>query len=152
MMRNAITVRRGLLVGAAVGVALVVMWRRSREARDEVVPAAPPEPAVEPEVHAEEPAMHTEEPAMHAGEPAVSAETETFEPAPVAPDRAQAEHTRHAVALTHVGRPRDLSAAGWPQPRRVAALGATGRTHLPPARPAWPGVAGARRGAFTLGR
>jgi hypothetical protein len=145
MMRNAITVRRGLLVGAAVGVALVVMWRRSREARDEVVPAAPPEPAVEPEVRAKEPAVHAEEPAMHA-------ETETFEPAPVAPDRVQAEHTRHAVALTHVGRPRDLSAAGWPQPRRVAALGATGRTHLPPARPAWPGVAGARRGAFTLGR
>jgi hypothetical protein len=145
MMRNAITVRRGLLVGAAVGVALVVMWRRSREARDEVVPAAPPEPAVEHEVHAEEPTVHAEEPAVHA-------ETETFEPAPIAPDRVQAEHTRHAVALTHVGRPRDLSAAGWPQPRRVAALGATGRTHPPPARPAWPGVAGARRGAFTLGR
>jgi predicted membrane-bound mannosyltransferase len=138
MMRNAITVRRGLLVGAAVGVALVVMWRRSREARDEVVPAAPPEPAVEPEVRAEEPAVH--------------AETETFEPAPIAPDRVQAEHTRHAVALTHLGRPRDLSAAGWPQPRRVAVLGATGRTHRPPTRAAWPGVAGARRGAFTLGR
>jgi hypothetical protein len=138
MMRNAITVRRGLLVGAPFGVALVVMWRRSREARDEVVPAAPPEPAVEHEVHAEEPAVH--------------AETETFEPAPIAPDRVQAEHTRHAVALTHVGRPRDLTLAGWPQPRRVAALGATGRTHPPPARPAWPGVAGARRGAFTLGR
>ena len=138
MMRNAITVRRGLLVGAAVGVALVVMWRRSREARDEVVPAAPPEPAVEPEVHAEAHAVH--------------AETETVEPAPIAPERVQAEHTRHAVALTHVGRPRDLSAAGWPQPRRVAAIGATGRTHPPPARPAWPGVAGARRGAFTPGR
>jgi hypothetical protein len=145
MMRNAITVRRGLLVGAAVGVALVVMWRRSREARDEVIPASPPEPAVEPEVRAEEPAMHAEEPAAHA-------ETETFEPAPIAPDRVQAEHTRHAVALTHLGRPRDLSAAGWPQPRRVAVLGATGRTHRPPARAAWPGVAGARRGAFTLGR
>lgn len=142
MLRNAITIRRGLLAGAAVGVALVVIWRRSREARDEAVPAAAPEPAsFDTAVPAEEPAAHAE-----------TETSETSEPAPIASDRAPGEHARHPVALTHVGRPRDLSAGGWPQPRRVAALGATGRTHPAPARTPWPGVAGARRGVLTRGR
>ena len=181
MMRNAITVKRGILVGAAVGVALVVLWRRSRDARDAVAPApaAPPQPSSEPAVTAEEPAVqheesaveHTESAVEHT-EPAVAeapapeatapetvaaapeavvAEPETLEAALAVHREAAAEHARRPVALT-VGRQRDLGSGEWPQPRPVAALGAAPRRNAPPPRATWPGVAGARRGPLSLKR
>lgn len=154
MMRNAITVRRGLLVGAAVGVALVVMWRRSRESRDVVAPAAPAGPPFEPAVHAAEPAPEPElkEPVREHEERApqpVAAGIETVAAAPTGSGHAPGEHARHAVALTHTGRRHELGRPGWLQQRPVAVVAATRRTHAPLGRATWPGVAGARRGAFT---
>jgi hypothetical protein len=165
MMRNAITVRRGLLAGAAVGVALVVMWRRSRESRDAVAPAAPARPPFEPAAQAEEPmpeplqepmAERQQEPVLEQ-EPVLGHEEQAPEPvaaetvaaAPIAFGRAPGEHARHAVALTHTGRRREFGHPGWLQHRPAAVVAATRRTHAPPGRATWPGVAGARRGAFT---
>jgi hypothetical protein len=158
MLRNVITVKRGLVVGAAVGVALVVMWRRSRQASDEVAATAAPERPAEPAVATEEHAVPAEEPAVRVEEPVgepqprsdepVAAEAETLEGA-LAFHRNAAAHAHRHAALTHVGRPRELGSAEWPQPRPVAALGSAGRTRTSLARASWPGVAGARRGAFT---
>ncbi len=163
MVRNVMTVKRGLVVGAAVGVALVVLWRKSREAADVVAATAPPERPAEPAVRAEEPVARAEEPqAVPAEEPvaeppppaepvAAVAETETLEGA-LAFHRNAAAHAHRPAALTHVGRPRELGSAEWPQPRPVATLGSAGRTQAPLQRASWPGVATARRGAFTRGR
>ncbi|HEY2789704.1 MAG TPA: hypothetical protein VGI72_09610 [Gaiellales bacterium] len=173
MLRNVMTVKRGLLVGAAVGVAVVVLWRRSRETADVVAEPAPPERAAEPAVQNDEPAMRVEEPVVPpVDEPVVQAEEPVSEPQPpsaapvatvAAPEpetlegalavhRSAAALAHRPVALTHVGRPRELGSAEWPQPRPVAALGSPGRTQTTLARSTWPGVAGTRRGAFTRGR
>jgi hypothetical protein len=174
MLRNVMTVKRGLVVGAAVGVALVVLWRKSPEVADVVAEAAPPERPAEPEARAEEPVARTEEPVARVEEPqAVLAEEPVAEPPPPAAPvaavaavtetetlegalafhRNAAAHAHRPAALTHVGRPRELGSAEWPQPRPVAALGSPGRTQAPLARASWPGVAGTtRRGAFTRGR
>ncbi len=167
MLRNVMTVKRGLVVGAAVGVALVVLWRKSREAADVVAATAPPERPAEPEARAEEPVARAEEPqAVPAEEPVAEtqpppaepvaavtavAETETLEGA-LAFHRNAAAHAHRPAVLTHVGRPRELGSAEWPQPRPVVALGSAGRTQAPLQRASWPGVASARRGAFTRGR
>lgn len=171
MLRNVMTVKRGLVVGAAVGVALVVLWRRSREAADMAAETVPPERFAEPAVPVEEPTVRAEAPAAGvAEEPVVQAEEPVSEPPspePVAavaqaePEtlegalavhRSAAALAHRPAALTHVGRPRELGSAEWPQPRPVAALGASGRTQAPLARASWPGVAATRRGAFTRGR
>jgi hypothetical protein len=157
MLRNVMTVKRGLLVGAAVGVAVVVLWRRSREAADVVAATAPPEPPAEQPVRAEEPVAPVAETAPVPAEERVTAvaethtETETLESA-LAHHRSAAAHAHRPVALTHVGRPRELGSAEWPQPRPAGALSAAGRAQTPLARASWPGVAGGRRGAFTRGR
>ena len=157
MLRNVMTVKRGLLVGAAVGVAVVVLWRRSREAAAVVAATAPPGQPAEQPLRAEEPVAPVAEAApVPAQEPATAVagthtETETLESA-LAHHRSAAVHTHRPVALTHVGRPRELGSAEWPQPRPAAALSAAGRTQTPLARASWPGVAGGRRGAFTRGR
>ena len=157
MLRNVMTVKRGLLVGAAVGVAVVVLWRRSREAADVVAATAPPGQPAEQPLRAEEPVAPVAEAApVPAQEPATAVagthtETETLESA-LAHHRSAAAHAHRPVALTHVGRPRELGSAEWPQPRPAAALSAAGRTQTPLARASWPGVAGGRRGAFTRGR
>ena len=57
-------------------------------------------------------------------------ETETLEAA-LALHRNAAAHAHRPAALTHVGRPRELGSAEWPQPRPVAALGSAGRTQAP---------------------
>ena len=162
MLRNVMTVKRGLVVGAAVGVALVVLWRRSREAADMAAETAPPERFAEPAMPVEEPTVHAEAPAAAvAEEPAVQAEEPVSEPPSPEPEtlegalavhRSAAALAHRPAALTHLGRPRELGSAEWPQPRPVAALGASGRTQAPLARASWPGVAATRRGTFTRGR
>ena len=145
---------------------ITVTWRRSARSSGEtvgtldVVAATAPsgQPAEQP-VRAEEPVAPVAEAApvpAPAKEPATAVaethtETETLESA-LAHHRSAAAHAHRPVALTHVGRPRELGSAEWPQPRPAAALSAAGRTQTPLARASWPGVAGGRRGAFTRGR
>jgi hypothetical protein len=154
----------GILIGAAAGAALYVMWRRARERRAAyeapVQPPRPrPEPAPEPAQEAPvapvaavepEPEVVTEpEPeVVTESEPVAEASPEpVFEvaapeahppPVPVAGDGAARRQ-----ALISTGRPRDLRPAGWPQPMPLASTGGVRRPAPLSARASWPGVAAA---------
>jgi hypothetical protein len=81
MMRNPITVRKGLLAGAVAGVALFVIWRRM--ARDSVATA--PRQPVEPQEHRDQPPQFVEpEPVVVVPEPEPEPEPNFVQPEPVA--------------------------------------------------------------------
>jgi hypothetical protein len=155
--------RKGILAGAVVGVALYVVWRRSRAEEDsrraeapvppaaaptDVVPEPDPDPApvaAEPEaaVIAEpEPAAAEHEPETEpVAEPQAA---DTAWPMPIPAERSAEERTRRPAPLTHVGRHRDLTTAGWLKDRRASAFsGSPGVGAY--ARASWPGVSGAGR-------
>jgi hypothetical protein len=155
--------RKGILAGAVVGVALYVVWRRSRAEEDsrraeapvppaaaptDVVPEPDPDPAPvaaepEPDVIAEpEPAAAEPEPETEpVAEPQAA---DTAWPMPIPAERSAEERTRRPAPLTHVGRHRDLTTAGWLKDRRASAFSGSPAvgTH---ARASWPGVSGAGR-------
>jgi hypothetical protein len=153
MSSKSSTIGKGILIGAAAGAALYVMWRRSRERR-EVYEAPIQAPARRaPDAAATPPASAVPEP-----EPAVEAEPRKPEPvaegapepvfAATAPEAHPlpapvAEHAGRRQGLTYTGRPRDLSPAGWPQPMPLATTGGVRRPAPVSARATWPGVAGA---------
>jgi hypothetical protein len=162
----------GILIGAAAGAALYVMWRRARERRAAYeAPVQPPRPrpepapepaqegpvapvaAVEPEpevVTEPEPEVVTEP------EPEVVTESEPVaegSPEPVFEVAAPEAHpppvpvagdgAARRQALISTGRPRDLRPAGWPQPMPLASTGGVRRPAPLSARASWPGVAAA---------
>jgi hypothetical protein len=96
-MRSAITLKRGVLVGAAVAVTAYAVWRRSRVPEVAIVrasPVRPPQPQpVAPEVVASPPPQQT-------------------------PAAAHGQSRRRS--LTHRGRHRQLSPVGWPKARPLA--------------------------------
>jgi hypothetical protein len=154
----------GILIGAAAGAALYVMWRRARERRAAYeapvqAPRPRPEPAPEPaqegpvapvaavepepEVVTEpEPEVVTESEPVAEGSPEPIFEVTAPEahppPVPVAGDGAARRQ-----ALISTGRPRDLRPAGWPQPMPLASTGGVRRPAPLSARASWPGVAAA---------
>jgi hypothetical protein len=164
---------KGILIGAAAGAALYVMWRRARERReaDEAPVQAPqrrPERAPEPAQEAPtapvaafepepEPAAEPEPEAVSRPEPERDAVTEpepvaeqppepafeVSEPEAHAPPLSVAEHGARRQGLTSTGRPRDLSPAGWPQPVPLGTTGGVRRPAPMSARATWPGVAAA---------
>jgi hypothetical protein len=162
----------GILIGAAAGAALYVMWRRARERRAAyeapVQPPRPrPEPAPEPAQEAPvapvaavepEPEVVTEpEPeVVTEPEPEVVTESEPVaegSPEPVFEVAAPEAHpppvpvagdgAARRQALISTGRPRDLRPAGWPQPMPLASTGGVRRPAPLSARASWPGVAAA---------
>jgi hypothetical protein len=162
----------GILIGAAAGAALYVMWRRARERRAAyeapVQPPRPrPEPAPEPAQEAPvapvaavepEPEVVTEpEPeVVTEPEPEVVTESEPVaegSPEPVFEVTAPEAHpppvpvagdgAARRQALISTGRPRDLRPAGWPQPMPLASTGGVRRPAPLSARASWPGVAAA---------
>jgi hypothetical protein len=169
MSSKSSAIGKGILIGAAAGAALYVMWRRSRERHEAYeapvrAPERPPEAAPEPVQEAFVPAAAEEpepvavepEPEPVAGPEPASAE----EPVPVAeappepvfgsaatgshpPPAPVAEHGARRPGLTSTGRPRDLNPAGWPQPMPLGASGGVRRPTSVSARATWPGVAGA---------
>ena len=146
MSSKSSAIGKGILIGAAAGAALYVMWRRSRERHEayeapapapERAPEAAPEPVQEAFVPAaaEEPEPVAEAPPEPVFE--VAATESHPPPAPVA------EHGARRPGLTYTGRPRDLSPAGWPQPMPLGAAGGVRRPTPVSPRATWPGVAGA---------
>ncbi|HEX5558447.1 MAG TPA: hypothetical protein VFX13_12575 [Gaiellales bacterium] len=162
----------GILIGAAAGAALYVMWRRARERRAAYeapvqAPRPRPEPAPEPAQEAPvapvaavepEPEAVTEpEPeAVTEPEPEVVTESEPVaeaSPEPVFEVAAPEAHpppvpvagdgAARRQALISTGRPRDLRHAGWPQPMPLASTGGVRRPAPLSARASWPGVAAA---------
>jgi hypothetical protein len=161
----------GILIGAAAGAALYVMWRRARERRAayEAPVQAPPRPEPAPEPAQEgpvapvaavepEPEVVTEpEPeAVTEPEPEVVTESEPVaegSPEPVFEVTAPEAHpppvpvagdgAARRQALISTGRPRDLRPAGWPQPMPLASTGGVRRPAPLSARASWPGVAAA---------
>jgi hypothetical protein len=171
MSSKSSAIGKGILIGAAAGAALYVIWRRSRERREKYeAPVRAPEPAREP---AQEeplaPAAAAEPEAQPAPEPEAVTEPEPEplagqgpreEPEPVAegppepafevtapevhpPPAPLAEHGARRQGMTHTGRPRGLSPAGWPQPMPLGTTGGVRRPMPLSARATWPGVAGA---------
>ncbi len=161
MSSKSSAIGKGILIGAAAGAALYVMWRRSR-ARQKVyeapfqAPERPAQAAPEPA-----PAAYAA-PAAAQPEPAPIAEPEPVEPEPELvgeqppepvfeaaapeahpPPTPVAEHGGRRQGLTSGGRPRDLSPGGWPQPMPLGAAGGLRRPAPVSARATWPGVAGA---------
>ncbi len=172
MSSKSSAIGKGILIGAAAGAALYVMWRRSRERHQAFeapvrAPQRPPEAAPEPAQEAFVPAAAAEpEPEAVEPEPEPVAEPDepepviVEEPEPVAeappepafeaaatesqpPPAPVAEHGARRHGLTYTGRPRDLSPAGWPQPMPLGAAGGVRRPTPVSARSTWPGVAGA---------
>jgi hypothetical protein len=162
----------GILIGAAAGAALYVMWRRARERRAAYeapvqAPRPRPEPAPEPAQEGPvapvaavepEPEVVTEpEPeAVTEPEPEVVTESEPVaegSPEPVFEVTAPEAHpppvpvagdgAARRQALISTGRPRDLRPAGWPQPMPLASTGGVRRPAPLSARASWPGVAAA---------
>jgi hypothetical protein len=161
----------GILIGAAAGAALYVMWRRARERRAayEAPVQAPPRPEPAPEPAQEgpvapvaavepEPEVVTEpEPeVVTEPEPEVVTESEPVaegSPEPVFEVAAPAAHpppvpvagdgAARRQAPISTGRPRDLRPAGWPQPMPLASTGGVRRPAPLSARASWPGVAAA---------
>jgi outer membrane biosynthesis protein TonB len=169
MSSKSSAIGKGILIGAAAGAALYVMWRRARERREvyeapvqapqrqpepapepaQEAPMAPvaavepdPEPVAEPEPEAlsqPEPESVTEPVAEQPPEPVSEVAAPEAHPPPVP----LAEHGARRPGLTHTGRPRDLSPAGWPQPMPLAGTGGVRRPAPLSARATWPGVAAA---------
>jgi outer membrane biosynthesis protein TonB len=169
MSSKSSAIGKGILIGAAAGAALYVMWRRARERREvyeapvqapqrqpepapepaQEAPMAPvaavepdPEPVAEPEPEAlsqPEPESVTEPVAEQPPEPVFEVAAPEAHPPPVP----VAEHGARRPGLTYTGRPRDLSPAGWPQPMPLAGTGGVRRPAPLSARATWPGVAAA---------
>jgi hypothetical protein len=146
---GSIVFRKGILAGAVVGVALYVIWRRSRAEEDALRAEAPARPVATPASVVPEPAPEAAaepEPAPEAvAEPEPEAETaETTWPTPIPAERGGDERARRPATLTHMGRHRDLATAGWLKDRRASAFPGSpaGQAH---ARASWPGVSGAGR-------
>jgi fused signal recognition particle receptor len=143
MSSKSSAIGKGILIGAAAGAALYVIWRRSRERHEFYqapvrAPERPPEAAPEPAQEAFVPAAAEPEPVAEP-EPAVVDEPEDVEPEP----EPVAETGTRRQGLTYTGRPRDLSPAGWPQPMPLGAAGGVRRPTPVSTRATWPGVAGA---------
>jgi outer membrane biosynthesis protein TonB len=171
MSSKSSAVGKGILIGAAAGAALYVMWRRSR-ARQKVY-EAPFQAPGRPAQAAPEPAQEAfAAPAAAEPEPAPVVEPEPVEPEAVEPEPVEpgpepvveqppgvvfeapppeahpppapvAEHGSRRQGLTSGGRPRDLNPGGWPQPMPLGAAGGVRRPAPVSARATWPGVAGA---------
>jgi hypothetical protein len=140
------TVKKGLLVGVAVGGLLYVMWRRSRTAEPPPEPAAAWEPAVAPMPDPPPPEPVAEEPI--ADEPAaaglVADEPVAEEPRDEAPEVATVVPIRaEEPALHHPGRRVRLSSTGFASRPRPAVFRGTERPQPVRVRATWPGVAGA---------
>jgi hypothetical protein len=161
----------GILIGAAAGAALYVMWRRARERRAayEAPVQAPPRPEPAPEPAQEGPvapvaAVEPEPEVVTEPEPEVVTEPEpevVTESEPVAegspepvfevtapeahppPVPVAGDGAARRQALISTGRPRDLRPAGWPQPMPLASTGGVRRPAPLSARASWPGVAAA---------
>jgi hypothetical protein len=159
MSSKSSAIGKGILVGAAAGAALYVMWRRSRERRElykapYAVPEAPPEQAPEPPMEAFAPATAASPEPVAEPDPVAAEQPEPVADAPLEPVFEAAatgspppapvgEHGSRRQALTHVGRPRELSPAGWPRPMPLGAAAGMRRPAPLSARATWPGVAGA---------
>lgn len=138
--------KKGLVVGVAVGGLLYVMWRRRRgaEAPSEPQvawqPPPPPAPVAEEPVAAEEVTEEIELEDPEVGEPgdeAAAAEDEVVQSAaPVAPAR-RAEPTLH-----HPGRHLPLTSSGFASKPRAAAFRSPDRPQAAQARISWPGTGG----------
>jgi hypothetical protein len=147
---GSIVLRKGILAGAVVGVALYVVWRRSRAEEDARRAEAPVRPAATPTYVVPEPAPVAAEPEPEAvAEPEPELEPEpqaadTSWPMPVPAEHSAEERARRPAPLTHVGRHRDLTTAGWLKDRRAATFSGSPAAQ-PHARASWPGVSGAGR-------
>jgi hypothetical protein len=144
-------VKKGLIVGVAVGGLLYVMWRRRRavEAPSESEPPAWQPQAPEPqEPAAQEPAA--EEPAVE--EAATDEEVTEDLAEPPAPDvdasaaaepaaTAPAPQKHEEPALHHPGRRLPLTSSGFASRPRVAAFRSSDRPQAAQARISWPGTA-----------
>ncbi len=146
-------VKKGIVVGVAVGGLLYVMWRRRRavEAPAEPEtpawqphPPAPAAPAAAEEPVAEEAAAEdvtdeevTEDLAEPPPEPEVDASAGA-EPAPAPP----ASLKREEPALHHPGRTLPLTSSGFASKPRVTAFRSSDRPRAAQARISWPGAAG----------
>jgi hypothetical protein len=110
--------------------------------------AAPAYVAPDPEPVAAEPEpVAVAEPEPVAAEPEPVAEPHAADiawPTPIPAERSTEERTRRPAQLTHVGRHRDLTTAGWLKDRRATAFPA-GPAVQAHARASWPGVSGAGR-------
>jgi translation initiation factor IF-2 len=148
--------RKGILAGVVVGVALYVIWRRSQTQGDAGRAAVPAEPVATPASVVPEPAEPAPEAvAETAPEPEAVAEpepepqpepqaAETSWPMPVPAARSTEERARRPAPLTHAGRHRDLTTAGWLKDRRAPTFSGSPAVQ-PHARASWPGVSGAGR-------
>jgi hypothetical protein len=142
------TVKKGLLVGVAVGGLLYVMWRRRRAAESLPEPETPawrpPVPAepvaaepVAPEEIADEEITEElgEEPA---GEPGAALAAEEPAAAPTRPAPAR----REEPTLRHPGRSLPLTSSGFASKPRPAAFRSSDRPQAAQARISWPGTGG----------
>lgn len=148
-------VKKGLIVGVAVGGLLYVMWRRRRAVEAPSEPETPawqpqaPEPAVH-EPAAEEPAA--EEPAVEEGAADEEVTEDLAEPPPepevdasAAPEpaaTAQAPPKHEEPVLHHPGRRLPLTSSGFASKPRVTAFRSSDRPQAAQARISWPGAAG----------
>jgi hypothetical protein len=142
-------VKKGLVVGVAVGGLIYVMWRRRRAAE------APPEPAYQPPAPpppvAEEPVPAEAAPDTSATDEEVTEELEeappgepiaepaaaaVLEPAPAAPAR------RDEPTLHHPGRRLPLTSSGFASRPRITTFGGSDRPQSAQARISWPGTGG----------
>jgi hypothetical protein len=120
-------VKKGLVVGVAVGGLLYVMWRRRRaEAPPEPAPAwQPPPPPPEPVADA-------------------PAAAEAHAPAPVVPLRRHEAAPHHEEpVLHHPGRHVPLTSSGFASKPRPTAFRSSDRPQAAQARISWPGTGGA---------
>jgi len=136
-------VKKGLVIGVAVGGLLYVMWRRRRaaEAAPEAPAWQPAAPAAEQPVAAEPVADEeiTEElDEQPPAEPDVEAVVAAEEPAagPPAPPR------REEPSLRHPGRRVPLTSSGFASKPRAAAFRSSDRPQAGQARISWPGTGG----------
>jgi hypothetical protein len=152
--------RKGILAGAVVGVALYVVWRRSRAEEDAPRAEAPAQPVATPASVVPEPATpapdavvepepeavaEPEPEAVAAPEPEPEPQAaEAAWPTPVPAERGGEDRARRPAALTHMGRHRDLATAGWLKDRRAAPFASSPAVQAH-ARASWPGVSGAGR-------
>lgn len=146
-------VKKGLVVGVAVGGLLYVMWRRRRAAEAPAEPPAawqppPPPPApVAEEPLAEEPLA--EEPVgdedvtedLEAGEP-VADEPEPDAQEPVGSEAPTAPLRREEPTLRHPGRRLPLTSSGFASKPRVTAFRRSDRPQAAQAGISWPGTGG----------
>jgi len=146
-------VKKGLLVGVAVGGLLYVMWRRRQAAGAPAQPEPawqppppPPAPVAEEPVADEDITEDLEADAPEV-EPAEDAEELDEEPeadalAVVEPVSAAPSPKREEPTLRHPGRRVPLTSSGFASKPRTAAFRSSDRPQAAQARISWPGTGG----------